>query len=118
MANGLDLFFLLNTGISWLIMVVILAGLAVSLANQRISPMMWLVSFGFIGLLAGGVWNRLGVPLIAKSGMARETFGYLLLIGSLVHLISWIVLVSGLFAVFTELRRRLFHSKDPIDKMF
>src|SRR3954451_14002598 len=96
--------FFMNTLISWSSLIVTLGGLVLCLSHQRSSPKMWLVSLGFAGLLLGALWYRLGIPLFTQGGSPIVA---MLLIGGLIHLISWSLLVCGLAGIFSDLRHRL-----------
>src|SRR4051794_11859440 len=117
MVHDPGLVFLVNGILSWASLLLTLGGLAICVSNQRLSPKLWLTSVGFAGLLLGGFWNRLGLPFFANTQPRMSPLILLVLMGSIIHLISWSLLVYGLAATFSDLQRRLSRKEDPLEEL-
>ena len=106
MPNIFDALVLVSYWILGLSSLVMLGGLFVCLANIRLSPRMWLLAFGFAGLNAERLWNDLATPHLFVAAGRGSPIRFLLFLGGIVHLMSWVMIVVGLSRVLADLRRR------------
>ena len=106
MPNFFDALILMSYWILGLSSLVMLGGLFVCLANLRLSMSMWLLALGFAGLNAERLWNDLATPHLFVAAGRTSPIRFLLFLGGIVHLISWVMIVVGLSRVLADLRRR------------
>ena len=101
---------LLTKCLAWLMLMLNLGGFAVCFSYRPLSPRLNVASAGFLGLAVSGAIFRLA-PLVYPGALEIVYLGYLA--ASLLGLFSSMLLIFGLAAAFSDIRRQLALALEP-----